>query len=318
VLQPKRREELRPWEHSVRSRGTRVGVGYRRLVLAHEAGKRAPARCLWAAHAEADSLAFRVNGDVTYDDNVNRGISSDRLHDAFANLEFAATFPLQLSPFTRLLLSGAFGGDGFIQYTGLDRAFAAFNGELQYRSSGQYTSPIYAVFVRQSWDRYESDLRDGFRTSAGVSVRKPITDRIFVFGALAYSQRHANSTVFDTEDVPVRGPDYAIARGHTLYMGLDYRDGDSVSTSLPSPALVDISEARVADDVFIGRNSYRFKARTGILTLGYNVTVGQGQALDLSYRGVYSKPKDQPPSSVTTGTIYYVDNQITLSYLIRF
>ena len=275
--------------------------------------------CLGAARAEADTLRFRVGGDVTYDDNVNRGITNDRLHDGFANLNIGATVPLQLSQFTRLLLTGTFGGDRFIQYTGLDRVFADVDGELQYRSSGQYTSPIYALFVRQSVDRYESDLRDGYRISAGVSVRKPVTDRIFLFGALAYSQRHARSTVFDTEDVSVRGSfDYALARGHTIYMGLEYRDGDSVSTSLPSPALVSISEARVRDDVFAGHNSYRYRARTGILTLGYNITVKQGQALDLSYRGVYSKPKDQPPNSVTTDTIYYVDNQVILSYLIRF
>lgn len=283
----------------------------------------ASACALWswlgAAHAEVDSLRFRVGGDVTYDDNVNRGITNDRLHDGFANLNMGATMPLQLSPFTRLLLTGTFGGERFIQYTGLDRVFAGVDGELQYRSSGQYTSPIYALFVRQSVDRYESDLRDGYRTSAGVSVRKPVTDRILLFGALAYSQRHARSTVFDTEDVSVRGAfDYAIARGHTIYMGLEYRDGDSVSTSLPSPALVAISEARVADDVFAGHISYRYKARTGILTFGYNITVKQGQALDLSYRGVYSNPKDQPANSVTTDTLYYVDNQVTLSYLIRF
>jgi hypothetical protein len=41
--------------------------------------------CLWPACAEAaDSLRFRISGDVTYDDNVNRGISNSRLQDGFA------------------------------------------------------------------------------------------------------------------------------------------------------------------------------------------------------------------------------------------
>jgi hypothetical protein len=276
--------------------------------------------CLSPAYAgAADALRFRVSGDVTYDDNVNRGISNSRLQDGFASLNVSATWPLELSHFTRLLLTGAVGGDHFIQYTGLDRAFAEFNGELQYRSSGQYTSPTYAVFVRESMDWYDSDLRDGSRTSVGVSVRKPVTDRIFLFGALAYNRRRAESPIFDTKDVSVRGTfDYTIARGHTVYTGLEYRDGDSVSTSLPSPALVSIAEARGPDDVFVGRFSYRFTARTGILSIGYNVALGPGQALDLSYRGVYSKPKDEPPSSLASTDIYYVDSQITLSYLIRF
>jgi hypothetical protein len=168
---------------------------------------------VWPACAEAaDSWRFRVSGDVTYDDNVNRGISNSRLQDGFASLNVSATWPLELSHFTRLLLTGAVGGDHFIQYTGLDRAFAEFNGELQYRGSGHYTSPTYAMFVRESVDWYDSDLRDGSRTSVGVSVRKPLTDRIFLFGALAYNHRRAESPIFDTKDVSVRGTfDYMIA-----------------------------------------------------------------------------------------------------------
>ena len=298
--------------------GLRQAMLRRRCSLLSLAGACAVC-CLWAPHAEAEGLRVRVGGDITYDDNVNRGTKRDRLNDGFASLNASATLPLRLTPFTRLLVTGAIGGDKFNRFTGLDRAFAEINGELQYRSSGQYSSPIYAIFVRQSVDWYDSNLRDGYRTSAGVSVRKPATDRIFLFGAAAYNQRDARSTVFDTKEVSVRGNvDYAISQRHTIYLGLEYKDGDTVSTSFPWPPLMAIAEAIVQDDVFANRLSYRFKARTGIVTLGYNLALGQRQALDLSYRGVYSRPKDQPPSNVTTDTMYYVDNQVMLSYLLRF
>jgi hypothetical protein len=298
--------------------GPRRAVSRRRCSLLSLAGACA-LYCLCAAHAEADGLRFKVGGDITYDDNVNRGTKADRLNDGFATLNLSATLPLQLTPYTRLLVTGTVGGDKWNRYTGLDRAFAEFNGELQYRGSGQYTSPIYAIFARQSADWYDSNLRDGYRTSAGVSIRKPVTDRIFLFGAAAYNQRDGKSTVFDTREVAVRGNvDYALTQRQTVYLGLEYKDGDSVSTSRSWLALVDIAQAIVPDDVFANRFSYRFKARTGIVNLGYNLALGQRQALDLSYRGVYSRPKDQPPSNVTTDIIYYVDNQVMLSYLIRF
>lgn len=275
-----------------------------------------------AAHAGADGLRVRVSADYTWDDNVPRATSDQRLSDSFATLTAVATLPLQLTQQSRVLFSATLGGQKFDHFSGLDHAFANFQGEVQYRSSGRYTAPIWAVFLRQSTEMYNSsDLRDGYHLTAGVSVRKPVTDRIFLFGALAYNQGNARSAVFDTKDVSLRGNiDYSLARRHTIYLGLEYRQGDSVSTGLPSLAFLDISKAVVTDDVFTNpqRLDYRFEARTGLVTLGYNFSVTERQSLDISYRAVYSQPIDQPPSSVTTSTIYYLDQQITVSYLIRF
>jgi hypothetical protein len=275
-----------------------------------------------AVQAGADGLRVRVSADYTWDDNVPRATSDQRLSDSFATLTAVATVPLQLTQQSRVLLSGTLGGQKFDHFSGLDHGFANFQGEVQYRSSGRYTAPIWSIFLRAGIDAYiSSDLRDGYRATAGVSVRKPVTDRIFLFGALAYNQGNARSTVFDTKDVSLRGNiDYSFARRHTVYLGLEYRQGDSVSTGLPSLAFLDIAKAVVADDVFTNpqRFDYRFQARTGLVTLGYNFAIAERQSLDISYRAVYSQPIDQPPSSVSTSTIYYVDQQITVSYLIRF
>ena len=278
----------------------------------------------WAptAGAAADELSIRASADATWDDNVPRAITSEKLSDAFATLSVGATLPLDINPHTRIVFTATLGAQAFDKYTGLNHGFGTLKGELQYRSSGRYTAPIWAIFFSQNADSYvNSDLRDGYRASAGVSVRKPVTDRISLFGALAYNQGDARSTVFDTKDVSLRGNvDYALAPRHTVYLGLEYRQGDSVSTGLPSLAFLDIAQAVVADDVFTSpqRFDYRFQARTGLLTLGYNFAIANRQSLDISYRGVYARPIDQPSSSVSTSTIYYVDNQITVSYLIKF
>jgi len=275
--------------------------------------------CAASNPAAADGLRFRASADYTWDDNVNRATKDNKLRDRFASANASATLPLQLSPRFRLMLASTLGGDTFHTYTGLTRGFAEFNGELQFRNSGQYTSPIWALFVKQGQDWYQSDLRDGYRTTAGLSVKKPVTDKIFLFGAASYIARDGRSTVFDTKEWSLRGNlDYALAPRHTFYMGLEYREGDSVSSAPPTLALLDIAKATVQDDVFANLIAYRFEARTGIVTVGYNFAVAPRQSLDISYHGAYSRPKDQPPSNISPNIIYYLDNQITLSYLIRF
>jgi hypothetical protein len=274
-----------------------------------------------AAYAALDDIRVRVNADVTYDDNVSRARGEDKLHDSSTSLNLGANLPLQLSATSRLMLIANVGGEKFERYTGLDRFYANLQGELQYRRSGEFSAPIWGVFARQGQDWYDSSLRDGYRFSAGFTVRKPLTDRLFLFSAIAYNQHDGRSDVFDTREASVRANlDYSLSRRQTLYFGLEARDGDIVSTARPKLAYVDIAQAIVLDDVFTdtARYSYRFKAYTGIATIGYNLALGERAALDLAYRAAYSRPHDQPPAAVGADTIDYVDNQVTLSILIRF
>ena len=274
-----------------------------------------------AAFADPDELRFRLGSDVTYDDNVSRAQKDDKFHDTFATLNLGARLPWQLWATSRLVLNANIGGEKFNTYSGLDRLYANIEGEFQYRKSGQFSEPIWGVFVRVGEDWYDSTLRDGFRNSAGLTFRKPVTDRIFLFTAVAYNQRDGRSAVFDTEEVSVRANvDYALSRRQTLYFGVEGRDGDFVSTARPTLAYFDIAEAAVLDDVFTdtARLSYRFKGYTGIATIGYNIALGEHAALDLAYRIAYARPHDQPPSVVTTDSIDYVDQQATVSILIRF
>jgi hypothetical protein len=277
----------------------------------------------WASPVLADlhDVRYQLAVDATYDDNISRAVEGQELSDSFGTLNLNASFPWPLSETSRLVFNGNLGGEKFVRYSGLDRFYANLQGEFQYRKSGQFSEPIWGVFLRHGVDAYESNLRDGFRTSAGLSFRKPVTDKLFLFSALAYSQRDARSTVFDTKEVSLRANlDYSLSRRQTLYFGLEGRDGYIVSTALPNPAYRDIANAVVRDDVFTDppRYSYRLKAYTGIATLGYNLALGEQAALDLGCRAAYSRPQDQPPAEVTTETIDYVDYQVTVSILIRF
>ena len=269
----------------------------------------------------AQPFDFRIEAAYTYDDNVTRSSGAGNvLSDRFYTLTLNASQNLQHSENTRLVVLGFLGGEKYQTYDGLSRYFGGVQGEFQYRTSGEFDAPTFGFFVRGSRDQYESDLRDGYRYTAGLRVLQPVTDRIDVFAALAYNMRDGKSRVFDTQDYSARlNLDYSPARWSTVYLGGEYRHGDVVSTARPSLALVDIAEAIVRDDAITDteRLAYRLKADTVLTTLGYNLAFGEGHALDFSWRWVRSTATERPGYGTADAARYYV-NQFSVAYLFRF
>ena len=268
----------------------------------------------------ADSLGIRIEAGFTVDDNVTRARGDDKLSDRSYSIDLSKSLIIPVSEHTRLSLVGFLGGEKFLSYTGLSRFYYGIQGEYQYRASGDFGAPTFAIFGRASADQYESALRDGYRYSVGATVRKPVTDRIHFFGALARNARDGKSVVFDDKDYSARvNVDYALNRGSTLYLGGEYRRGDVVTTARPALANINIADAVVQDDVFTDtvRNSYRVRANSILATVGCNLAFGERHALDFSWRWVQSTPTSNP-GIATPDTIRYVDNQFTVAYLIRF
>lgn len=271
----------------------------------------------------ADSRDIRIEANFTADSNVTRARNApDRLSDRSFGLTLSKGFEFQIpqSDHTRLLVSGLLGSEKFQTYTGLSRNFAGAEAEIQYRASAEFGAPTFAAFLRSSRDGYESTLRDGYRHSAGVSVRKSVTDLIDVFGAVAWNRRDSKSTVFDTRDRSARlNFDYSLTRTGTIYLSGEYRRGDVVTTTPASAVTDDIARADVRDDAFTDtqRIAYRVEARSVLATLGYNLALGEKQALDFSWRFVRSTPTSS--AELTGGTtIRYDVNQLSVSYLILF
>src|SRR5262245_24583715 len=278
---------------------------------------------LWspAAGLAAQFFDFRVEAAYTYDDNVTRSkgagnVLSDRFLTATAN----ASHNFQLTPNTRLVLQLLLGGDVYDKYDGLSRYFGGIQGEFQYRASGEFDAATFGLFLRGFRDQYESELRDGFRYTAGVRVLKPLTDRFDLFAALAYNKRDGKSTVFDTEDYSARVHlDYSFGRRSTAYLGAEYRYGDVVSTSPPSLPLITIAEAVVRDDAFTDtvRLAYHIKADTIITTPAYNLAFAYQRSLDFSWRWVQSTATESPGFGGVDKPRYIV-NQYSVAYLFRF
>ena len=283
----------------------------------------------------ADSLfdnPVYVEAGFTRDDNINRASDSNsKLTDNTYSFNLSNGRSFSTSQHTRILLTGLVGGDKQQQYEGLDRVSAGLNGEFQYRTSGAFNSATFGLFARASLDRFKSLLRSGNRLSTGINVRQPLNENVDMFGALSNNLRNAENSVFSNRDKSLSfNLEYRPERNSTLYLGGEYRVGDTVATSTASIHSAALADGIVRDDAYdsVERNAYRFEARTTLITLGYNMAFGSRDSVDLFWRHVVTASTKTPnyaalgaPYSGQTGPsgpAAYVSNQVGVSYITRF
>ncbi len=314
--------------------GLKLGVDYQTLLSnSHEknqainftmsqelGGKGAPIS--YSLPTFTKPLGILVEGGMTYDDNVSRtNVASDKLHDSSFSVNLSKGLIIPITKHTRMTLSGSLGSEQFRTYTGLGRVSVGAQSEWMYRSSGEFGAPTWALFGRAFADQYESTLRDGSRYAAGLSVRKPLTDRISLFGAWSRNVRNGKNDVFDTRDHALRmNLDYALTAKSTIYVSGESRRGDIVSSGKSSPGLSSIAKASTQDDVFTNPQyyAYRLQAKTVLTTLGYNLSFGPHDSLDFSWRRVQSTPTQQVNYYGAGGSPSYTANQFGVAYLMSF
>ncbi len=254
------------------------------------------------------------------DDNVTRASERGiKLVDHFYSVNLSRPIIFPNADHARTLLIGAIGGEIFDRNKGLSRFTGAVHGEFQYRSSAEFGTPVFVVFARVSAEQYQSDLRDGSRYLAGISMRQTLTDRIQIFGAVAHNERNGRNVVFDNRDNSARiNLDYSLGAVGTVYMSGEYRRGDLV---ISGPELWGVynSNAYTKDDAFSGREiySFRFDGTTTFSTLGYNLGIGSRDSIDFSWRRARSSVSYVAPSW-SKAALSYVTNQYSVAYLKRF
>ena len=267
-----------------------------------------------------DENDIQVDTGYTWDDNITRGrVAGDILVDNLYTLNVSKAVLVELGSNSRLLLTAAAGGERFQNFNGLSKFTLTGEAAYQYRRTADFDAATWGAFAKVTGEEFQSELRDGYRYSLGVSVLQPLTDRITLSGALSVNGRRARSDVFRTMDSSARfNVDYALGRGATLYFGGEYRKGDIVSTGLASLENISIAKMLVADDAFdVGRfTSYRLDATTWLTTIGYNIGLGARDSIDLSWRRVQSMPSLRPGWATSPSS--YVNNQFSVSYLMRF
>jgi hypothetical protein len=275
---------------------------------------------LFCTSAYATSYDTQTDAGYMFDDNVTRAKDGGaRLvdHSFSANLSQPIIFPV--ADHARVLLTGSLGAEMFDRYKGLSRLTGTVHGEFQYRSSAEFGAPTMALFARVTAEQYQSNLRDGIRYSAGISMRQVVTDRIRLFGAVAHNERNGKSVVFDNKDNSVRlNLDYSLGTAGTIYLGGEHRRGD-FAISVAELWSTYNSNAYTLDDAFPGRlvYSFRFDGTTVLSTLGYNLGMGPRDSIDFSWRRARSSVNYVTPSW-SNATLSYVTNQYSAAYLKRF
>lgn len=268
-------------------------------------------------HAFADEEGLSVAGSLAYtsDDNVNRtiGHGTPQYSDQFVSVSAGTNLFRPLSHNSRIALHASLGADSYSTFTGLGRVSLGGTARYQYRRSGGFGVPIYSLLGTFEYQSFQSDMRTGYRVVTGGSVRKRLTDRINSFVALTYNYFSSASAVFDTENFSLRGNlDYSITKRQTLYLSLDYRQGDIVATADPLTPYASLvaSHAQTIenDDVFLGLTAYRLSAGTQIYAIGYNFQVNGNNSLDASARAVRSN---------ATGGFQYATNLLSVAWLWR-
>ena len=277
-----------------------------------------------------------VTAGLTRNDNVNRASdNSDKLSDNTYNINFSNGTSFSTSLHTRILMSGSIGWEKQQQYDALDRISAGLNGELQYRASGAFDSATFGLFARASIDRYKSNLRSGNRISTGVNVRKPLNDSTDISGTISNNLRAAENNVFNNKDKSFSlSLEYLPIKNRTIYLSGEYRVGDTVSTSIATSQSAALADVISQDDAYgsITRFAYRFEAISRILTLGYNMSLGPRDSVDIFWTHVVSASSKTPVYAGASGSgpyagaaqtgpggnAIYISNQIGIAYLMSF
>ena len=276
----------------------------------------------WPAGSAASRwpIVDRIQADFgyTYDDNVTRSRAGDAvLKDQLLGLNVSASGPLRINDNTRVLVTGTLSGETFFTYDRLSNLSGGLQAELQYRPSAAFNAVTFGAFARGWLDNYVSHLRDGSHFALGVNAQGAATDRIGVFGELAWNQRNAQSDVWDLHYYSARlSGDYSLERNGSVYLNGEYRRGSVVSDGGPTLVNVRLAQVFVLDDAFPGKQlfAYRQDARVWVSTLGYNLPLGQRASIDLSWRRTQGTPTDRPEFDVQ-GSLRYVDNQYSLFFL---
>ncbi|WNO05198.1 autotransporter domain-containing protein [Rhodoferax mekongensis] len=292
-----------------------------RLKLVKELGAKGLPNLLQGVEQEFENgNDIQVDAGYTWDDNITRAkLNSDIRADSIYTFNASQTRMFFLGGNSRLLLTGAAGGERFQTYNGLSNLNLTGEAALQYRADAEYDTPTYGLLFKATALKHQSSLRDGYKYSMGLTASRPLTDRITVFGALSTNRRSANSAVFQTADTALRfNMDYSLRNHGTLYLSGEYREGDIVSTGLSSLENITLAKVLVQDDAYMGGKffSYRFGGSTVLATLGYNIGLGARDSMDFSWRYVESTPTLRP--TWATSPRSYTANQLSASYLMRF
>ena len=269
---------------------------------------------IYATQSLAGSDAF-VDFEATlgFDDNVTRAVDDiDIENDSFFTLAGTGGYVLHEGQSDTLVGKILLQGSKFSDFDGLSNIVAA--GKLNYTfgfGSG-FGAPWFALDLEYGVAEFDSFQRDSNIGRAALTMGMQIDDATSMRLGFSYKDRDAESAVFDTKNSAVFvSMDWAVVKKHIVYLTYKYDQGDIFSSASNPPLWVlDASKAIVADDVFIGKTTYRLDGTTQFVTLGYNWVQDLHSSFDFSARYLESEADDV--------NLTYSDLTLLATYFHRF
>jgi hypothetical protein len=277
---------------------------------------------LFACTASADATRLGVDAEYGHDTNVNRAaIGKEEQSDDSASVEAYAARSFLLSSRSGLVLRGAIRATEYFDFQDLSSLAVSGRAAYRFQPSPGFTSPWIELAGQVDGFKYrDSDIRDGYATSATASVGKYFTDRIRMEAGVGFDRRSGDgSGVYDLSNRKVwTALDYKLTPKTTFYGSATWMDGEQVFTLFNTAAwapLTTYAKAKTADPVFSSAfggapTAYRVDARTDRYELGVNIALRGNDALDLGWSHFESR--------ATQGTGKYDGDAFRIGYLYRF
>lgn len=259
------------------------------------------AACVFASPAYALSLVYDLGVDLTHDDNVSRAeLGSDIESDTIFSLEGGATYVWQLNDISGLSFRAHGEGNFHSDFDDISNYGAGLTIGYNLKPGSAYNALRYRIsgdFTELWFD--DSDIRDGRKYNLTFSLAQRSTDRLQWRAGARYDTRHGgnnglvfvpteDSEVFDLESTTLfANVDFSINDPAVLYATALFRDGDIVSTAIPTVAIVTAAsrEQFAPDPVFApGGVAYRLAAETIQFSMGLNYAINRVMAFDVSGR----------------------------------
>jgi len=255
--------------------------------------------------AEAEPSVFRFSYDLSLinDDNVRLAQDDDDVRsDVIYSALVRATGAKALDSFSILNYGASASYNKFDTYDKLDNYDFEINTRYRFALSSGFTSPIYSLRAKVGGREFDSEMRDATFYGVSADLNKWLTTTINMTTGVAYNAQDSKSEVFDTEEALIFiNFDTNFSKRDLVYTTFTYINGDAVSSSTPSLAVINAADAIEPDDAFGGVDAnqfaYRIDSETLVFTLGYNRILTPDVSVDFSARYVESEAKDD--SSLT-------------------
>ena len=269
---------------------------------------------------QPEPINVHIEAGVMRDNNATRSTSATpRMSDTVNFIGVTTSMAQPLTTHSRLWFTGVAGMEHYRRFDGLSRVYGSAEVEYQYRASSRFDEPTFGAFVKLTAEEFDSDMRDGYRVSVGVSARQTLNDRVSYSLALSHNTRRASHQVFTGSDNALRGNvDVLLTNRAVLYLGAEYRRGDIVSTGWPMGPAMAPSDVFWWDDAFMAQGlvSYRLRGSSMLLTVGLNYALAPRHSIDFSWRQIRTRAADS--ARYVASDLKYTTGQFAVVYLYRF